>query len=130
MSWDPRNLPSCRLVERVGFVREGLLRKRWRVNGEVCDTAFYGLLAEEYAKLLRADNRDVHDDSKATTLPIAREIVRTCVLHRDKPPWYIDFLNLNLDNHDLPTARSRIRGYLEAFDRDGTRLTGPADFAT
>ena len=91
---------------------------------------FERLLAEEYAKLLRADNRDVHDDSKATTLPIAREIVRTCVLHRDKLPWYIDLLNLNLDNHDLLTARSRIRGYLEAFDRDGTRLTGPADFAT
>jgi malate synthase len=91
---------------------------------------FERLLAEEYAKLLRAENRDVHDDSKATTLPIAREIVRTCVLHRHKPPWYIDLLNLNLDNHDLPTAQSRIRGYLEAFDRDGTRLTGPADFAT
>jgi len=27
-----------------------LLRKRWRVNGEVCDTAFYGLLAEEFKR--------------------------------------------------------------------------------
>lgn len=48
---DPRNSPSCRLVETLGFVREGLLRKRWRVNGEVCDTAFYGLLAEEFVRL-------------------------------------------------------------------------------
>jgi RimJ/RimL family protein N-acetyltransferase len=47
---DPRNEASARLLERLGFQREGLLRKRWRVNGEVCDTAFYGLLAEEFAR--------------------------------------------------------------------------------
>jgi RimJ/RimL family protein N-acetyltransferase len=47
---DPRNEPSWRLLEKIGFVREGLLRKRWRVNGEVCDTAFYGLLAEEFVR--------------------------------------------------------------------------------
>jgi RimJ/RimL family protein N-acetyltransferase len=45
---DPRNAPSCRLVERLGFVREGLLRERWRVNGEICDAAFYGLLRREF----------------------------------------------------------------------------------
>lgn len=45
---DPRNVPSCRLVERLGFVREGTLRERWRVNGEICDTAFYGLLRREF----------------------------------------------------------------------------------
>lgn len=46
---DPRNEASCRLVERVGFRREGLLRERWRVNGEVCDSALYGLLRREFA---------------------------------------------------------------------------------
>jgi RimJ/RimL family protein N-acetyltransferase len=45
---DPRNTPSCRLLERLGFVREGLLRRRWRVAGEVCDSALYGLLAPEF----------------------------------------------------------------------------------
>jgi RimJ/RimL family protein N-acetyltransferase len=35
-------------VERVGFVREGLLRERWRVAGEVTDSAIYGLLRGEY----------------------------------------------------------------------------------
>src|SRR5688572_24252530 len=48
---DPRNGPSCRLLERLGFVREGLLRERWRVNGEVCDTALYGLLAREFVRV-------------------------------------------------------------------------------
>ncbi|WP_322014348.1 GNAT family N-acetyltransferase [Paraburkholderia sp. J12] len=41
---DPRNLASARLLERQGFVREGLLRERWMVNEEVSDSALYGLL--------------------------------------------------------------------------------------
>ena len=89
---------------------------------------FQRLLAEEYEKLLRAGDRDVHDDSKTTTLPIARDIVATYVTNRVKPPWYIDLLNLNLDNHDLATARSRIKAYLDAFERDGTRITERPDF--
>ena len=48
---DPRNTASARLLEKLGFVREGLLRKRWRVNGEICDTAFYGLLADEFVRM-------------------------------------------------------------------------------
>ena len=45
---DPRNAASCRLLEKLGFVREGLLRERWHVNGEICDTAFYGLLRRDF----------------------------------------------------------------------------------
>ncbi|MDQ3617118.1 MAG: GNAT family N-acetyltransferase [Pseudomonadota bacterium] len=44
---DPRNQGSCTLVERLGFVREGLFRERWEVAGEVCDSAMYGLLAHD-----------------------------------------------------------------------------------
>lgn len=47
---DPRNQASCRLVERVGFRREGYLRERWHVNGEITDTALYGLLAREFVR--------------------------------------------------------------------------------
>ena len=46
---DPRNEASCRLVERIGFVREGLLRERWHVAGEATDSAMYGLLARDLA---------------------------------------------------------------------------------
>lgn len=45
---DPRNIASCGALERLGFVREGLLRGRWLVGGEVSDTAFYGLLAADF----------------------------------------------------------------------------------
>src|SRR6185369_797677 len=41
---------------------------------------FKRLVAEEYEKLRKASNRDVHDVSKTTTLPIANEIVDTYVL--------------------------------------------------
>jgi RimJ/RimL family protein N-acetyltransferase len=44
---DPRNAGSCGLLERVGFVREGYLRERWFVDGELQDTAFYGLLRRD-----------------------------------------------------------------------------------
>jgi len=99
-------------------------------EGEVFGGAlFQRLLAEEYDKLIRAGDRDVHDDSKRTTLPIAREIAEAYVTHSSKPPWYIDLLNLNLNNLDLAKARERIRSYVEAFERDGTRITENLDFA-
>jgi malate synthase len=89
---------------------------------------FGGLLAEEYDKLLRAGNRDVHDDSKTTTLPIARAIVDACVRSDVKPPWFIDLLNINLNNHDLDEAGKRVRLYFETLSRDGRRITENLDF--
>jgi malate synthase len=89
---------------------------------------FRRLLSEEYEKLLQAADRDVHNDSKTTTLPIAREIVETYVTDSTKFPWYIDLLNINLNNHSLPEARQRIDQYVDAFCRDGTRITANLDF--
>jgi malate synthase len=91
---------------------------------------FARLLDEEYGKLLGASNRDVHDNSKTTTLPIAREIVETYVAEEVKLPWYIDLLNVNIDNHDLVEAKRRIRLLADAFRKDGTRVTENLDFAT
>jgi malate synthase len=89
---------------------------------------FAQLLEEEHAKLLRADSNDVHDDSKTTTLPIARAIVEAYVLEPVKAPWYIDLLNLNLNVTDLSVAKERIRRFLDAFGREGTRITRNLDF--
>ncbi|WP_206958025.1 GNAT family N-acetyltransferase [Trinickia acidisoli] len=41
---DPRNTASARVLERLGFVREGLLRERWIIDGEISDGEIYGLL--------------------------------------------------------------------------------------
>ena len=86
------------------------------------------LIEEEYDKLVAASNRDVHDDSKTTTLPITRAIVEAYLASEVKPPWYIDLLNLNLDNHDLAVGKDRIGRFLTAFERDGTRITANLDF--
>jgi len=86
------------------------------------------LLAEEYAKLLKASHRDVHDNSKTTTLPIARAIVESYVMDDAKLPWYVDLLNITLGNHDLAEAKKRIRLLSDAFHADGTRLTANLDF--
>ena len=55
------------------------------------------------------------------------EIVDAYVTSTAKLPWYIDLLNLNLDNEDLDEARSRIAAYLAAFAR-GERLTANQSF--
>jgi malate synthase len=86
------------------------------------------LIAEEYDKLLSASNRDVHDDSKATTLPIAREIVEAYIAQPTKLPWYIDLLNITLDAPKPAAARERIKRYVDAFASDGTRVTDNPDF--
>ena len=107
-------------------------RRRSEVGVKAGDTftadLFLRLLAEEYAKLREGGNRDVHDDSKDTTLPIAREIVETYVLDDVKLPWYIDLLNINLGNHDLEEGKRRITLLREAFRKDGTRITENLDF--
>jgi malate synthase len=89
---------------------------------------FERLLVEEYAKLLAASNRDVHDDSKNTTLPIAREIVDTYVKDTLKLPWYIDLLNVNLGVQSLEEGKRRIRLLRDAFHADGRRITENLDF--
>ncbi len=100
------------------------------VAGEAFSAAIFSqLLVEEYEKLRRAGNRDVHDNSKDTTLPIAREIVETYVLDEVKLPWYIDLLNINLGNHDLAEAKRRIKLLRDAFRTGGTRITENLDFA-
>ena len=45
---DPRNAASGRVLERLGFRKEGYMRERWIVNGEVCDSIYYGLLRSDW----------------------------------------------------------------------------------
>ena len=45
---DTRNLASARVLEKLGFVREGTLREDCVVNGDVSDSWVYGLLEREW----------------------------------------------------------------------------------
>jgi malate synthase len=99
-----------------------------RAGDAFTDQLFARLLSEEYAKLRQASNRDVHDNSKGTTLPVAREIVETYVADAVKLPWYIDLLNITLGVHDLAEAKRRIHLLRQKFAADGTRVTHNLDF--
>lgn len=45
---DTRNLASARVLEKLGFVREGTLREDCVVDGEVSDSWVYGLLRRDW----------------------------------------------------------------------------------
>lgn len=89
---------------------------------------FEKLLGEEYEKLRNASNKDVFDSSKTTTLPIAREIAVAYIRSEVKLPWFIDLLNINLNNFDLQIAINRIEMYRVAFRKNATRITENIDF--
>jgi malate synthase len=90
---------------------------------------FERLLEEEYEKLLNASNKDVFDSSKTTTLPISKEIAIAYIHSPVKLPWFIDLLNINLNNTNLDVAKERINMYIDAFTKDGTRITENLDIA-
>ncbi|MCW3114875.1 MAG: Isocitrate lyase [Segetibacter sp.] len=89
---------------------------------------FEKLLEEEYEKLLKASNKDVFDASKSSTLPISREITVAYINSEIKLPWFIDLLNINLNNFDLQIAIDRIEMYRDAFRKNATRITENIDF--
>lgn len=47
---DTRNLGSARVLEKLGFVREGTLREDCVVNGVVSDSWVYGLLRRDWER--------------------------------------------------------------------------------
>ena len=47
----PGNLASLRAVERLGFMREGLLLERWQVGDEISDSVLLGLLARRWPEV-------------------------------------------------------------------------------
>lgn len=117
-------------LHKSGTLTEGDAETWLAAGDRFSADLFRRLLAEEFEKLLRADDRDVHEISKDTTLPIVRNIVEAYVTSPIKPPWFVDLLNLNLEVHSRPKSEERLTRYLGAFQRDGTRITENLDFHT
>lgn len=90
-------------------------------------TLFEQLLSQEYEKLLKASHTDVHEHSKTTTLPIIYDMVKAYIKTDIKIPWYIDLLNINLNNEDLDEGRRRISAYLDTLRSKGHRMTHNLD---
>ncbi len=89
---------------------------------------FDKLLVEEYEKLLKAPAKDVFELSRTTTLPISKEIVAFYVCNEIKMPWFIDLLNINLNNTNLEVAKKRIMIYSQTFKSENKRITENLDF--
>ena len=47
---DPRNQHALALLGELGFKREGYLRQRWQVDGEIQDSILLGLLENEHSR--------------------------------------------------------------------------------
>ena len=92
------------------------------------EKVFEQLLEEEYEKLLKANPKDVHENSKTTTLPISKEICRVYVFNPVKAPWFIDLLNINLNNSGLGLAKERIGKYFSILQKENRRITENLDF--
>lgn len=45
---DPRNMPSRRLLARLGFASEGVMRERFFIGDEATDSEIFGLLAGDW----------------------------------------------------------------------------------
>jgi [ribosomal protein S5]-alanine N-acetyltransferase len=45
-----QNVASAKLLRRLGFTKEGVLRERWLTNGATVDAEVYGLLRDEWAR--------------------------------------------------------------------------------
>ena len=117
----------------------GWLHKRAALTGDDPETGaqvgdpfteelFTRLLEEEFKKLQLAKDVDVHDDSKQTTLPVAKVIVDQYVRFPKKAPWMVDLLNINLSVEQQATADQRTRDFLDGFANDGVRITKNLDF--
>jgi RimJ/RimL family protein N-acetyltransferase len=53
---DTRNVGSARVLEKLGFAREGTLREDCIVNGDVSDSWVYGLLRREWRSSAESDS--------------------------------------------------------------------------
>jgi len=115
-------------VHKSATLTEDDLQTRTKAGDAFSMELFERLLEEEYEKLLKASNKDVFDTSKTTTLPISREIAVAYIHSKVKLPWFIDLLNINLNNTNLEVAKERIKMYVDAFKKDGTRITENIDF--
>lgn len=45
---DPRNASSAKILKRLGFHKDGYLKQRWIIHGDIADSELYGLLEEEW----------------------------------------------------------------------------------
>jgi RimJ/RimL family protein N-acetyltransferase len=71
---DPRNTASAKLLERLGFAHEGLLRERWDLKGELSDSGLYGMLRADWQRRAHR-NPEVESRSSAPHDPAGERVI-------------------------------------------------------
>lgn len=87
---DPRNGPSLALLRKLGFVREGYMPERYRVNDGVQDTVWLGLLASRWR------SRDRVGPPGIRLMQLADR------------PRVVELLAAQMKEHQIPLERSMI----------------------
>lgn len=59
----PQNHDSRKVIERVGFEREGYARNYMQINGAWQDHIMYGMTSEQFAQQYRAPSEDRHQQT-------------------------------------------------------------------
>lgn len=47
----PSNLPSIKIIENLGFTREGILKEHYKMKNEILDSVVYSLLKSKWKPL-------------------------------------------------------------------------------
>ena len=84
----PGNIASCRVVEKLGFRFEGILRKNWYFKDQWHDSLEYSLLREEWAALQKASVESL--PSLVRFVPVTGDNMEECVdLARGEDPCHV-----------------------------------------
>ena len=59
----PVNLPSIKLITKLGFIKEGLLREHYKTENQIHDSLVFSLLKSEYKIKLVPNNDSYEKDS-------------------------------------------------------------------
>jgi RimJ/RimL family protein N-acetyltransferase len=95
---DPRNAASVRTLERLGFQREGYLRERWQVNGEIQDAYYYGLLRSDW---------DKNSSNSTSSQSTSTQIGSTCTISNLTVP-IAAAIAINPPDLEFPSVRSHL----------------------
>ena len=53
----PANIASEKVMQKIGMIREGIMREHWYYKGEFHDSYLYSILANEYRKYSNESNK-------------------------------------------------------------------------
>ncbi len=140
-SVDPNNLPSIRLMERLGFRREAHLKRSYRMRGSWYDDVIYGLLDEEWT----GSRRSLRQENQENGQPLVTDCSRIIVRQLDKENYkgrklryeyrtcsYYDVVSepgsvFSVKLVEKPMPRPTRKAFVSALFEDW--LTSPAAFA-